>query len=211
MTSGILILPRAYSLPVTPVVLPPEMNQANFKITEEAYTGPGKLINSGDWDGLDIEAGKQAAITALEAVGAGSGETTFRLRDWGVSRQRYWGCPIPIIYCDDCGAVPVPAKDLPVTLPEDVDFSKPGNPLANHPSWKHTSCPSCNPRRRSANKTLLIHSLRVPGISYAMPTPKAPMGSAARRPNIGCLSISISAASNMLSCIFSIRAFSPAR
>ncbi len=134
---------KAYDLPVTPVVLPPEMNQGDFKITEEAYTGPGKLINSGDWDGLDIKAGKRAAITALEAVGAGSGETTFRLRDWGVSRQRYWGCPIPIIYCDDCGAVPVPEKDLPVTLPEDVDFSKPGNPLANHPNWKHTNCPSC--------------------------------------------------------------------
>ncbi len=134
---------RAYNLPVTPVVLPPDVNQNEFKIIQEAYTGPGKLINSGDWDGLDLEAGKQAAINALEAVGAGSAETTFRLRDWGVSRQRYWGCPIPIIYCDNCGAVPVPVKDLPVTLPEDVDFSKPGNPLANHPSWKNTSCPSC--------------------------------------------------------------------
>ena len=134
---------NAYNLPVTPVVLPPEMSKADFEITNEAYTGPGKLINSGTWDGLDIEAGKQAAIATLEAIKAGRGETTFRLRDWGVSRQRYWGCPIPIIYCDDCGVVPVPAEDLPVMLPKDVDFSKPGNPLANHPSWKHTKCPSC--------------------------------------------------------------------
>ena len=134
---------NAYGLPVTPVVLPPDVDPADFNITDEAYIGPGKLINSGDWDGLDIEAGKQAAISALEAIEAGRGETTFRLRDWGVSRQRYWGCPIPIIYCDDCGTVPVPVSDLPVILPEDVDFSKPGNPLANHPNWKHTNCPSC--------------------------------------------------------------------
>ena len=109
---------RAYNLPVTPVVLPPDVNRNEFKINQEAYTGPGKLINSGDWDGLDIEAGKQAAITALEAVGAGSVETTFRLRDWGVSRQRYWGCPIPIIYCDDCGAVPVPVKICRLPCPK---------------------------------------------------------------------------------------------
>ena len=134
---------NAYNLPVTPVVLPENTDPADFTITDEAYTGPGTLINSGDWDGLDVESGKQAALDALEDLGAGTRETTFRLRDWGVSRQRYWGCPIPIIHCDDCGAVPVPAADLPVTLPEDVDFSKPGNPLANHPSWKHTSCPSC--------------------------------------------------------------------
>ncbi len=134
---------NAYNLPVTPVVLPTDKDASNFTITDEAYTGPGKLINSGDWNGLDIEAGKQAAIEALEAIGAGNRETTFRLRDWGVSRQRYWGCPIPIIYCDDCGTVPVPAADLPVTLPEDVDFSTPGNPLASHPTWKHTTCPCC--------------------------------------------------------------------
>ena len=134
---------NAYKLPVTPVVLPDGENVARFAVTDTAYTGPGRLINSGDWNGLDIESGKKAAIAALEAVNAGKGETTFRLRDWGVSRQRYWGCPIPIIHCPSCGAVPVPETDLPITLPEDVDFSIPGNPLANHPSWKYTQCPKC--------------------------------------------------------------------
>ncbi len=135
---------NAYNLPVTPVVLPDDEDVASFAVTDTAYTGPGRLINSGDWNGLDIEAGKKAAIAALEADNAGQGETTFRLRDWGVSRQRYWGCPIPIIHCPSCGAVPVPEADLPITLPEDVDFSIPGNPLANHPSWKHTQCPKCD-------------------------------------------------------------------
>jgi leucyl-tRNA synthetase len=134
---------NAYHLPVTPVVLPDDESEANFTITDIAYTGPGRLINSADWNGLDIESGKKIAIAALENVNAGEGETTYRLRDWGVSRQRYWGCPIPIIHCPSCGAVPVPEADLPITLPEDVDFSTPGNPLANHPHWKHTHCPKC--------------------------------------------------------------------
>ena len=134
---------RKYDCTVTPVVLPKDEDETSFEIGTQAYTGPGHLINSGDWNGLDIEGGKQAAITKLEALGCGSAKTTYRLRDWGVSRQRYWGCPIPIIYCDDCGAVPVPDKDLPVTLPTDVEFGGNGNPLANHPTWKHTSCPSC--------------------------------------------------------------------
>ena len=70
-------------------------------------------------------------------------QVNFRLRDWGISRQRYWGCPIPIIHCESCGVVPVPAKDLPVTLPEDVTFDRPGNPLDRHPTWKHVKCPQC--------------------------------------------------------------------
>ena len=136
---------NAYDLPVLPVVLPDDadIDADNFTITDTAYTGPGKLINSGPWNGLDVEAGKQAAFETLAATGAGQAETTFRLRDWGVSRQRYWGCPIPIIHCDTCGGVPVPDDQLPVELPDDVDFTQPGNPLANHPSWKHTTCPKC--------------------------------------------------------------------
>jgi len=134
---------NAYGLKILPVVLPNGEDAANFSVSDTAYTGPGKLFNSGAWNGLDIEAGKAAAIAAITAANAGSGETTYRLRDWGVSRQRYWGCPIPIIHCGDCGPVPVPEKDLPVTLPEDVDFAGSGNPLSRHPSWKHTSCPKC--------------------------------------------------------------------
>ena len=134
---------NAYDLPVIPVVLPDDADAASFAITDTAYTGPGKLFQSRDWDGLGVEDGKRAAISALEAAGSGAGRTTYRLRDWGVSRQRYWGCPIPIIHCDSCGQVPVPEADLPVTLPEDIDFDAPGNPLSNHPTWKHVTCPTC--------------------------------------------------------------------
>ncbi len=134
---------NAYGLGVIPVVLPDDTNATSFEITDTAYTGPGKLFNSGPWDGMDVEEGKRAAIAALEAAESGTGQTTYRLRDWGVSRQRYWGCPIPVIHCDSCGLVPVPEVDLPVELPEDIDFEAPGNPLSNHPTWKHVSCPTC--------------------------------------------------------------------
>ena len=135
---------RKYDCPVTAVVLPKDEDEASFVIGDEAYTGPGTLINSAAWNGLTVDDGKIKAIEALEALGCGQAKTTYRLRDWGISRQRYWGCPIPIIYCDDCGTVPVPDSDLPVTLPTDVTFGENGNPLENHPSWKHTTCPSCN-------------------------------------------------------------------
>ncbi len=134
---------NAYDLPVIPVVVPDDADAGSFTVTDTAYTGPGKLFNSGEWDGLSVEDGKRAAIKALEGRAAGTGQTTYRLRDWGVSRQRYWGCPIPIIHCDDCGMVPVPEADLPVELPADVEFNTPGNPLSNHPTWKHTTCPTC--------------------------------------------------------------------
>jgi len=110
---------------------------------KEAYTGDGQLINSQFLNGLSVEEGKERAIAELVKLKAGEKTITYRLRDWGVSRQRYWGCPIPIIYCESCGAVPVPEKDLPVKLPEDVTFDKPGNPLAHHPTWKHVPCPTC--------------------------------------------------------------------
>ena len=134
---------RQYDLPVYPVVCPKDTPISELKITHKAYTGAGTLVNSCFLDGLDIEAAKAKAITELENLGSGTRQTTYRLRDWGVSRQRFWGCPIPMIHCPECGTVPVPEAELPVTLPDDVDFSKTGNPLQNHPTWKNVSCPSC--------------------------------------------------------------------
>ncbi|AHJ61737.1 Leucyl-tRNA synthetase [Granulibacter bethesdensis] len=134
---------RKYDLSVTPVVLPSDQDATSFTIGRKAYDGDGILFNSGPFDGMTPDAARREAITRLEAMGWGQGVTNWRLRDWGVSRQRYWGCPIPIIHCDQCGPVPVPADQLPVTLPEDVTFDRPGNPLDHHPSWKHVTCPSC--------------------------------------------------------------------
>lgn len=134
---------RKYGLEVLPVVLPPDADPATFQIGDEAYVGPGKLFNSGFLDGMDVEEGVAAAIGKVEAMGQGRGTTQYRLRDWGVSRQRYWGCPIPAIHCETCGVVPVPESDLPVKLPEEADFSVPGNPLDRHPTWKHVKCPKC--------------------------------------------------------------------
>jgi leucyl-tRNA synthetase len=134
---------RKYGLPVTPVVIPAGIDPAAFAVGDEAYTGPGALAHSRFLDGLDVEGGKRRAIQELEALGRGYGTTVYRLRDWGVSRQRYWGCPIPIIHCPTCGMVPVPKDQLPVTLPMDVEFDTPGNPLSHHPTWKHVNCPTC--------------------------------------------------------------------
>ncbi len=145
---------RKYGLSVTEVVLPPNADPATFKVGNEAYTGPGHIFNSAFLDGLDIEAAKDKAIDAIEGMGLGTGATVFRLRDWGVSRQRYWGCPIPVIHCDDCGVVPVPDNQLPVVLPEDVTFDVPGNPLERHPTWKHVKCPHCGKDARRETDTL---------------------------------------------------------
>src|SRR3546814_11953791 len=106
-------------------------------VGDEAYTGPGRLINSGFLDGLSIDDAKKAVIARAESEGWGQGTTVWRLRDWGVSRQRYWGTPIPIIHREVCGVVPVPKKQLPVVLPEDVTFDVPGTPLDRPPSWQH--------------------------------------------------------------------------
>jgi leucyl-tRNA synthetase len=113
-------------------------------VQDKPYTGLGRLVNSGDFNGLTVEKGRAQILKALEAQKVGQAQTFWRLKDWGVSRQRYWGCPIPIIHCKSCGAVPVPAEELPVTLPEDVSFDVPGNPLDHHPNWKHTTCPRCS-------------------------------------------------------------------
>jgi leucyl-tRNA synthetase len=134
---------RKYGLSVTPVVLPEGADARTFSVGTEAYTGPGTIYNSQFLDGLGVEAAKAAAIARLVALDRGEARVNYRLRDWGVSRQRYWGCPIPIIHCADCGVVPVPKADLPVRLPDDATFDRPGNPLDHHPTWKHVACPQC--------------------------------------------------------------------
>ena len=142
---------RKYGLPILPVVKPSDKDAAEGLWVrsglgddmDAAYTGPGVIMNSDFLDTLEIGPAKTAAIARIEELALGEGTTNYRLRDWGVSRQRYWGCPIPVVYCDDCGIVPVPEADLPVKLPDDVSFQLPGNPLAHHPTWKHCTCPEC--------------------------------------------------------------------
>ena len=133
---------RKYGLPVRRVVSDGPKDDPLFE-GDEAFTGPGTLCNSHFLNGMDVPDAKREVIQRAEAGGWGEGTTVWRLRDWGVSRQRYWGTPIPIIHCAACGAVPVPRDALPVVLPEDVSFDIPGNPLDRHPSWKHVTCPSC--------------------------------------------------------------------
>jgi len=108
-----------------------------------AYTGEGKLINSADLDGTANVDAKSVVIKLFEAQNLGKGTTNYKLRNWGISRQRYWGAPIPFVHCDDCGLVPEKVENLPIALPEDVEITGEGNPLENHPTWKHTTCPKC--------------------------------------------------------------------
>ncbi len=144
---------RKYALPVRRVVAEGEQSDPAFE-GDEAYTGSGNIVNSGPLDGLSVPDAKAAVIARAEAEGWGRGTTVWRLRDWGVSRQRYWGTPIPIIHCDTCGAVPVPREQLPVVLPEDVSFDVPGNPLDRHPTWRHVDCPTCGKPARRETDTL---------------------------------------------------------
>ena len=142
-----------YHLPIRRVVSDGDKTDPDF--TEaEAYSGPGTIVNSHFLEGMDVEDAKREVIVRAEAGGWGTGTTVYRLRDWGVSRQRYWGTPIPIIHCDQCGAVPVPRDQLPVVLPEDVSFDIPGNPLDRHPTWKHVDCPSCGGKAVRETDTL---------------------------------------------------------
>ena len=137
-----------YGLGNTPVVCPAGQDPKTFVITDTAYDGDGTMINSRFLDGLTIDKAKDEVAKRLEKETRGNApvaqrQVNYRLRDWGISRQRYWGCPIPVIHCETCGVVPVPAQDLPVTLPEDVTFDKPGNPLDRHPTWTKVKCPQC--------------------------------------------------------------------
>ncbi len=135
---------RKYELEVIPVVAPEGVSAGDMNIENEAFVDDGFIINSAFLDGLNVEDGKKKAIEKLIELGQGESQTTYRLRDWGVSRQRYWGCPVPVIHCKKCGTVPVPEEDLPVTLPDDVEFEEAGNPLDRHPTWKHVDCPLCS-------------------------------------------------------------------
>ena len=154
---------RKYDLPVLPVVTP---EGDDFAVEDEAYTGPGKIFNSiapipvagrdiFSLNGLEIDQAKAAAIAMIEKIGLGEGTIQYRLRDWGVSRQRYWGCPIPIIHCSTCGAQPVPEDQLPVKLPYNhIDLTVPDNPLDRHPTFKHTACPNCGADAERETDTL---------------------------------------------------------
>ncbi len=148
-----------YGLGNVPVVCPEDQDPATFVITTEAYDGDGRMINSRFLDGMTIAEAKEEVAKRLEKETRGNRpvaqrQVNYRLRDWGISRQRYWGCPIPVIHCDKCGVMPVPDKDLPVTLPEDVSFDVPGNPLDRHATWKHVKCPSCGGEARRETDTM---------------------------------------------------------
>lgn len=150
---------RKYGLPVIPVVMPANEDSATFTVGDEAYDGDGVMINSRFLDGMTTEAAFEAVATQLSEQHLGgaaqaSRKVNFRLRDWGISRQRYWGCPIPVIHCEVCGVVPVPKKDLPVQLPDDVTFDLPGNPLDRHATWRHVSCPQCGHDARRETDTM---------------------------------------------------------
>ncbi len=150
---------RKYDLPVIPVVMPADGDAKSFTVGDVAYDGDGVMINSQFLDGMTTTEAFDVVATRLSTTNIGNApqaerKVNFRLRDWGISRQRYWGCPIPVIHCDHCGVVPVPKQDLPVKLPDDVTFDLPGNPLDRHPTWRHVACPHCGKDARRETDTM---------------------------------------------------------
>ncbi|MDR1828592.1 MAG: leucine--tRNA ligase [Methylobacteriaceae bacterium] len=148
-----------YNLGNTVVVCPEDQDPETFIVTDTAYVGDGRIVHSRFLDGLSVADAQEEVAKRLEkeefnGAPVGTRRVNFRLRDWGISRQRYWGCPIPMIHCEHCGVVPVPETDLPVTLPEDVTFDQPGNPLDRHPTWKHVNCPQCGAKARRETDTM---------------------------------------------------------
>jgi len=143
---------RKYDLPVTPVVCADDQDPDTYTIGADAYTGTGRIVNSRFLDGMTIKEAQTEVNKRIEGKGVGVAKTNYRLRDWGVSRQRYWGCPIPVVHCDACGVVPEKKENLPIKLPKDVTFDKPGNPLDRHPTWRDCECPACGkPAKRETD------------------------------------------------------------
>ncbi len=148
---------RKYHLPVVPVVLPDGADATTYRVDDTAHDEEGRMINSRFLDGMTVARAQDEVARRLETDHRGNGpvgkrQVNFRLRDWGISRQRYWGCPIPVVHCASCGIVPVPKTDLPVRLPDDVEFDRPGNPLDRHPTWTNVPCPVCEtPSRRETD------------------------------------------------------------
>ena len=145
---------RKYGLNVVPVVCPSDTDAETFAVGNDAYVGPGRIINSRFLDGMTIEDAKAAVTDRIAGAGKGAATENFRLRDWGFSRQRYWGAPIPVVHCESCGIVPEKKENLPVRLPDDVTFDRPGNPLDHHPTWKHVECPKCGAAARRETDTM---------------------------------------------------------
>ncbi|MFO1186868.1 MAG: leucine--tRNA ligase [Alphaproteobacteria bacterium] len=143
-----------YGLKILPVVLPPGADAKAFSVAKAPYLGDGTIVHSGFLNGLSVKTAKAEAIDRIEKMGRGKRSVRYRLRDWGISRQRYWGCPIPVVHCAKCGTLPLPDDQLPVLLPDDVTFDAPGNPLERHPTWKKTACPNCSGEARRETDTM---------------------------------------------------------
>ena len=131
---------KKYNLPINAVIKPKD---AEVDVSEKAYTDAGVLFNSGEFDGMNSKKSQYNIIKMFEDKGIGKKTTNYKLKDWGVSRQRYWGAPIPFVHCDDCGLVMEKKENLPIALPDDVEINGEGSPLANHPTWKYCACPQC--------------------------------------------------------------------